>query len=187
MCVVRSQPKQKHLKKRKERINEDIRSSELRVLTDTGENLGVLPLKEALSLAREKGVDLIEVVPDAKPPIARLMDYGKYAYLESKKDKKARSGAKPTETKSIQIKVATGEHDLQLKAKKASEWLSEGHRIKIELYLRGRIKFKEEEFLKERLDRILKFITEPYKIAEDMKKSPKGMGLVIERAAKKTN
>jgi len=170
--------------KNRERTNLYIRAAELRVLDEEGENLGVMATKDALKLAQDRGVDLIEIAPDAKPPIAKIMEYGKYVYLQNKKDKKARSGAKPSETKSIQIKVATGEHDLELKAKNAAKWLKEGHRIKVELYLSGRAKYQEEAFLRERLDRVLKFITEPFKIAEAVKRNPKGLALVIERDKK---
>ncbi len=170
--------------KGKLRVNLYIRASELRVLGDEGENLGVLPLKEALAIAQARGVDLIEVAPEANPPVAKLMEYGKYLYLESKKEKKMRAGAKPSETKAIQIKVATGEHDLELKAKQASKWLTEGHRIKVELYLSGRAKYQEEKFLRDRLDRVLKFITVPYRMAEEVKRGPKGLALVIEREKK---
>ncbi len=170
--------------KNRERTNLYIRATELRVLDEEGENLGVMATKDALKLAQERGVDLIEIAPEAKPPIAKIMEYGKYVYLQNKKDKKARSGAKASETKAIQIKVATGEHDLELKAKQASKWLKEGHRIKVELYLSGRAKYQEEAFLRERLDRVLKFITEPFKIAEAVKRNPKGLALVIEREKK---
>lgn len=167
--------------KDKVRTNQYIRAVELRVLDEEGQNLGVLPLKEALTLAKSRGLDLIEIAPNANPPIAKIMEYGKYLYLESKKEKKMKAGAKRTETKAIQIKVATGEHDLELKAKQASKWLAEGHRIKVELYLSGRAKFQNEAFLKDRLDRVLKFITEPFKIAEEPKRGPKGLALVIEK------
>jgi translation initiation factor IF-3 len=166
------------------RTNLQIRATELRVLTDEGENLGLLSLKDALAMAQSRGLDLIEVAPDAKPPVAKIMEYGKYLYLENKKEKKIKAGSKRTETKSIQIKVATGEHDLQLKAKQASKWLAEGHRIKVELYLSGRTKYQDDKFLRERLDRVLLFITEPYKIAEETKRGPKGLSLVIEKATK---
>jgi translation initiation factor IF-3 len=165
----------------KERINNQIRASELRVLGQDGENLGVLPTKEALRQAQELGLDLIEISPLANPPVAKIMDFGKYQYEQNKKAKKAKAGAKITETKSIQIKVGTGEHDLALKAKTASGWLKEGHRIKVELYLSGRSKYLDEKFLKERLERILKLISEQYKIAEPVKKSPKGLMLTIEK------
>ncbi len=165
----------------KERINKQIHASELRVVDEEGENKGVMSLTEALALAESLGVDLIETGPNARPPIAKLMEFGKYQYEQKKKAQKARSGAKPTETKSIQIKIGTGDHDLELKAKTASKWLKEGHRIKVELFLRGRSKGMEEPFLKERLDRVLHFITEQYKIAEPHKRSPKGLAIVIER------
>lgn len=165
----------------KERINKQIHAPELRVVDEEGENKGVMSLTEALALAESLGVDLIETGPNARPPIAKLMEFGKYQYEQKKKLQKARTGAKPTETKSIQIKIGTGDHDLELKAKTASKWLKEGHRIKVELFLRGRSKGMEEPFLKERLDRVLHFITEQYKIAEPHKRSPKGLAIVIER------
>jgi translation initiation factor IF-3 len=165
----------------KERINNQIRATEVRVIDTEGVNLGVFPLEQALAMAHDQSVDLIEISPMAKPPICKLMDYGKYQYEQKKKAQKAKAGAKTTETKSIQIKVGTGDHDLELKAKNASAWLKEGHRIKVELYLRGRSKGMEDKFLRERLDRVLHFITEHYKIAEPHKRSPKGLTVVIER------
>lgn len=165
----------------KERINSQIRASEVRVIDINGDNRGVMPIAEALALAESEGVDLIEIGPNAKPPIVKIMEFGKYQYEQKKKLQKAKSGAKPTETKAVQIKIGTGDHDLELKAKTASKWLREGHRIKVELFLRGRSKGMDESFLKERLDRLLHFITEHYKIAEPHKKSPKGLAIVIER------
>ena len=165
----------------KERINNQIRASDVRVIDGEGTNLGVFPIAEALRMAEDQGVDLIEINPDAKPPICKVMEYGKYQYELKKKAQKAKSGAKATETKSIQIKVGTGDHDLELKAKNASKWLKEGHRIKVELYLRGRSKGMDDAFLRERLDRVLHFVTEHYKIAEPHKRSPKGLAVVIER------
>jgi translation initiation factor IF-3 len=168
----------------KERINKQIRAAELRVIDDAGESMGVFSLADALLEAEKRGVDLIEINPQSNPPIAKLMDYGKYLYELKKKAQKAKAGAKTTETKSIQIKIGTGDHDLELKAKTASKWLKEGHRIKVELFLRGRSKGMDEAFLRERLDRVLHFITEHYKIAEPHKRSPKGLAVVIERDKK---
>jgi translation initiation factor IF-3 len=163
------------------RINQQIRAPELRVITEEGVNLGVMATSEALSLAQERGLDLIEISPNANPPIAKIMDFGKYQYIQNKKEKAARLGSKNTETKQLQVKIGTGDHDLQLKAKKASEFLKDGHRVKIELYLRGRSKYLDKDFLKERLDRILNFITENYKIAEELKPCPNGFAVVIEK------
>ena len=140
-----------------------------------------MSIRDALELANSKELDLIEVGPHANPPLAKIMDYGKYKYEVSKKLKKAKDGAKPTETKGIQIKIGTGDHDLELKAKTASKWLKEGHRIKIELFLAGRAKYMDEKFLKERLDRVVHLMTENYKIAESYKRGPKGLFITIER------
>lgn len=164
------------------RINHQIQAKELRVITDTGDNLGVLSLSEALQKAQELGSDLIEISPNANPPVAKIMDFGKYQYDENKKQKIAKSKAHLVEVKNVQVKIGTGEHDLELKAKKASEWLKEGHRIRIELFLMGRSKYLDKKFLETRLVRILKLITENYKIAEPAQKSPKGLSLLIEKA-----
>jgi translation initiation factor IF-3 len=165
----------------RERINNQIRVKELRVIGENNENLGVLSIKDALELTQAKGLDLIEISPNANPPVARIMDFGKYQYEASKKLKKTRAGAKPTETKSVQIKIGTGEHDLALKAVMASKWLREGHRIKVELYLAGRAKFMDEKFLKTRLDRLLHLITENYKISDPYKRGPRGLAVIIEK------
>jgi translation initiation factor IF-3 len=165
----------------RERINNQIRAQELRVIDSENQNLGVLSIKEALELAESKGLDLIEISPNANPPVGKIMDFGKYQYEMSKKLKKAKAGAKPTETKSIQIKIGTGDHDLELKAKTAGKWLKEGHRIKIELFLSGRAKYMDEKFLRERLDRVLHLITEDYKISDSYKRGPKGLFITIEK------
>ncbi len=166
----------------RERINNQIRAKELRVIGADNENLGLLSFKEALEAAQSKGLDLIEISPNANPPVAKIMDYGKFQYEANKKQKKAKAGAKASETKSIQVKIATGDHDLELKAKTASKWLKEGHRIKVELFLAGRAKYMDEKFLKERLDRLLHLITEEYKVSDPYKRGPKGLQLTIEKA-----
>jgi translation initiation factor IF-3 len=143
--------------------------------------MGVLPFGEALRRAAEYGVDLIEISPDAVPPVAKIMEYGKYAYEESKKRKKASAGRRVSEVKNIQIKIGTGEHDLSLKARKVGEWLDEGHRVKIELYVAGRSKYMEERFLRERLERILKLIPLTYKVADPIRRGPKGLALIVEK------
>ena len=165
----------------RERINNQIRAREVRVLDSENKNLGILNIKDALELAESKGLDLIEISPNGNPPIAKIMDFGKYQYEANKKLKKAKAGAVRTETKSIQIKIGTGDHDLELKAKTASKWLKEGHRIKVELFLSGRAKYMDEKFLRERLDRVLNFITEDYKISDTYKRGPKGLTITIEK------
>jgi translation initiation factor IF-3 len=165
----------------KVRINHHIKAPELRVITEAGENLGVLALDKALLAAQERGFDLIEISPAAVPPVAKIMDYGKYQYDEKKKVKTAKTRTQITELKTVQVKIGTGEHDLELKAKKVSEWLGTGDRVKIDLFLTGRSKYMEFNFLKERLERILKLITVEYKIAQAPLKGPKGVTIIIEK------
>jgi translation initiation factor IF-3 len=166
----------------KHRINNFIRAENLRIIGPEGENFGVLSLKEALSKASEFGLDLVEISPNTVPPIAKIVDYGKFLYTENKKQKVIKSKSHIVEVKSLQIKVGTGDHDLNLKAKKASEWLKEGHRVRIDLFLPGRTKYMNESFLKERMERVFKLIPENFKIAEEPKKSAKGLTAMIERA-----
>ena len=166
-------------------INQQIRASELRVIDETGGNLGVLSLREALDRAAAAGLDLIEISPTANPPIAKIMDFGKFLYLENKKEKGSRQKPAGEELKSLQVKIGTGTHDLELKARKASEFLTAGHRVKINLFLPGRAKYLDQNFLKERLDRILDLLTEDYKIAVPPAKSHKGLTVIIERETKK--
>ncbi len=165
----------------RERINNQIRATELRILDSENKNLGVFSIKNALELAQSKGLDLIEIGPNATPPLAKIMDFGKYQYEISKKLKKAKAGANRTETKGIQIKIGTGDHDLELKAKTVSKWIKEGHRVKVELFLAGRAKYMDEKFLRERLDRVLHLITEEYKVSDSYKKGPKGLTTTIEK------
>lgn len=109
------------------------------------------------------------------------MDYGKFQYEQKKKQREMKAKAHVTETKTIQVKMGTGEHDLSLKSKKITQWLTEGHRVKVDLFLPGRYKYMEFQFLKERLEKFLLLITEPFKIADPIKKSPKGLSVTIER------
>lgn len=166
------------------KINHAIRASELRVVGPDNENLGTLSLQEALKMADEMKLDLIEISPKAKPPVAKITDFGQYRYDTKRKASVAKAKAHVTETKSVQVKIGTGEHDQQLKAKRAAEWLEEGHRVKVDLFLWGRYKYMEADFLKERLDRFLKIIPAEYKLADPMKKSPKGWTATIERIGK---
>jgi len=169
------------------RINREITARELRVVGPAGENLGVLSLSAALEAAKTAGLDLIEISPNAVPPVAKVMDYGKFEYERSKKESAARAKAKVSETKEVQIKVGTGENDMRLKAKKAAEWLAEGHRVRAELFLKGRYKGMDEAFLKSRLEKFLLLVPFAYKMAEPVARSPKGFAGIIEadRAAKK--
>ena len=163
------------------RMNEGIRVPEVRCLGPAGENYGVISIAEALQKAKEAGLDLIEVSPNAVPPVCKITDYGKFKYEQSKKDKEVKSKVRVSETKEVQVKIGTSEHDMGIKAGKAAERLKEGHRVKVDLFLWGRYKYMEFSFLKERLERFLAIIAESYKIAEPIQKSPKGLSVTLER------
>jgi translation initiation factor IF-3 len=167
------------------KINDAIRAPEVRVISDELGNLGVMKIRDAIAKARELGQDLIEISPDAVPPVAKIADYGKFLYGQSKKQKeikeKTKSAAAASEVKNIQIKIGTGEGDLEIKAKKAAEWLALGSRVKIELYLKGRTKYMGKDFHQDRLERILKFITTPHRVVDGFKQSPKGITVTLER------
>lgn len=163
-------------------INHQITAPELRVILEDGTNLGVLSKQAAIEKAMSLGSDLIEISPGANPPVAKIMDYGKFEYAEAKKAKASKAKAHTVEVKNIQVKVGTGDHDLELKAKKASEWLAEGHRIRLDLFLPGRAKYLDQNFLKERMERLLKLVSVEYRIADAPKKSPKGLTAMIEKA-----
>jgi len=166
------------------RINDGIRARELRVVGADGANLGVIDTEKALTLAKEAELDLIEISPKAVPPVAKIMDYGKFQYAQKKKEKEIKAKSHVTETKIVQVKIGTGDHDMNLKSKRVSEWLQDGHRVKVDLFLKGRYKYMEFNFLKGRLERFLELITEPYKIADEIKKSPKGLSTTLERDGK---
>ena len=167
------------------RINRQITAPEVRVIGPEGENFGVMALADALAKANEAGLDLIEITAGATPPVAKIMEYGKFQYEQEKKRREIKAKSHTTETKSVQVKIGTGDNDMLLKAKRAAKWLGEGHRVKVDLFLWGRYKYMEFPFLKERLERFLKIIPAEYKLADTIAKSPKGLSVVLERAAKK--
>jgi translation initiation factor IF-3 len=157
------------------RMNDGIRSREVRVIGPEGENFGIMQAK-----AGDLGLDLIEISPNANPPVAKITDYGKFKYEQKKKEKEVKAKAHVTETKVTQVKIGTSERDMHIKASKVAIWLREGHRAKIDLFLWGRYKYMEFNFLKERLERFLALIPESYKIADEIRKSPKGLSVVVE-------
>ncbi|MDH7478819.1 MAG: translation initiation factor IF-3 [Syntrophomonadaceae bacterium] len=120
------------------RINEEIRAREVRLVGDTGEQLGIFPFREAARIAQEKGLDIVEVAPNARPPVCRLMDYGKYKYEQSKREREARKKQKIVTIKEIKIRPNIEEHDLEVKTKNAIRFLKEGDKVKVTVMFRGR-------------------------------------------------
>ena len=161
------------------RINNQIRSLEVSVIDEGGKQLGTMKIQDALRLAREQDLDLVEVGPNAQPPIAKVMDYGKYIYSKERQEKKSGAKQKDQERKTVRIGFKTGIHDLEFKAKQIEESLKDGHMVKIELTLRGREKAMAP-LGKERLGNFLKLIPE-FSTQEDIKRSPFGWIIIIKK------
>lgn len=119
-------------------MNEDIRVPEVRCVIDGGEALGIVSIKEAMDKANEMGLDLVLISPDAKPPVAKIMDYGKFHYQEEKKKKEARKKQTKVEVKEIKLSVKIADNDISYKVKHAREFLTEGKHVKFRVFLRGR-------------------------------------------------
>lgn len=128
----RDQPPPKH------RINDMIRVPEVRVIAEDGAQLGVLATREALSIAEQRGLDLVEVSAEAKPPVCRLMDYGKFKYKEQKKEAEARKRRTEVELKELRIRYRTDSGDLETKLRQAREFLEEGNKVKFSMRFKGR-------------------------------------------------
>ena len=120
------------------RMNEAIRAREVRVVSDDGEQLGILQFRDAFRIASEKGLDLVEVAPTARPPVCRIMDYGKFKYEQSKRAKEARKKQKVVDIKEVKMRPTIEEHDFEVKWKSAARFLQEGDKVKATITFRGR-------------------------------------------------
>ncbi|HKW21056.1 MAG TPA: translation initiation factor IF-3, partial [Ktedonobacterales bacterium] len=123
---------------RETRVNERIRAREVRLIDEDGQMIGVMTSGQALSMARERGLDLVEVSPMATPPVCKLMDYGRFKYEQSKKENEARKHQKVSELKEIRLSPRTDDHDLSVKVRKIEEFLGEGDKVKVGVRFRGR-------------------------------------------------
>lgn len=146
-------------KAKEPRINRRIQSREVRLISDDGEQLGILQLREALDMAEETGLDLVEVAPQARPPVCKLMDYGKYKYLQQQKLKEAKRNATQIQVKEVKLRPKTDEHDIQTKIRHIRRFLDAGDKAKVTVMFRGReITHKDRGFML--LDRIQKELEE---------------------------
>ncbi len=120
------------------RINEQIRANELRVIGESGEQLGILSRQDALKAAEEAGLDLVEISPNADPPVVKIIDWGKYQYQKEKEAQKSRRNNKQSELKQMRFGLKIGQGDLEIKLRKVREFLAEGHKVRIQIFYRGR-------------------------------------------------
>lgn len=160
-------------------INNRIRAREVRLIDETGKQLGVFSLTDALRKSREAGLDLIQVTEKVNPPVCKILDHGKYSYQEKKKEKKQKQD-KSGELKSIRLKFNISPHDTETRMKSAEKFLKKGYRVKIEMVLRGREK-RLSDFAKEKLDQFLKTLHEstPIKVEKELKRAGRGLITII--------
>lgn len=141
------------------RLNHRIRVPEVRVVDAEGNQLGILETRQALRLAQEQGLDLVEVAPTAQPPVCRILDYGKFKYDQSKKTKEAKKKAHTTEVKGIRMRYGTEAHDLEYRVKDARRFLEEGNKVQITLIFRGR-EVSHPEIGKAQLDKLTSAVSD---------------------------
>lgn len=138
---------------RETRINERVRAREVRLIDDEGQMIGVMSSAQALNLARERNLDLVEVSPMAMPPVCKLMDYGRFKYEQAKRENEARKHQKTVEIKEIRMTPRTDDHDLEVKVRKIEEFLAEGDKVKVSVKFRGR-EMAHPELGRQVLDRV---------------------------------
>ena len=156
------------------RTNEQITASEVRVISSTGQQLGIISVREALNHAEDEGYDLVEVSPDARPPVCKIIDYGKLKYKEQKSKKEAKKKQRTIEVKEIKMRPGIDKHDYQVKVKALAKFIGEGNKVKVSMRFRGR----EMEHQNLGFD-LLKKLTEEVSLYAKVEVPPKGEGKQI--------
>ncbi|MGH8874157.1 MAG: translation initiation factor IF-3 [Acidimicrobiia bacterium] len=159
-------------------MNGYIRSPEVRVVAPDGAQIGVVKLQEALYLADQLGLDLVEVAPEARPPVCRLMDYGKWKYEQSVRDREARKKQTRTVIKELRFRPRIGDHDFQIQRRKAEEFLAEGGKVKVTVRFRGR-EHERPEFGRRLLDRLAEEVGELATIEQPAALEGRNMVMVL--------
>ncbi|MDR2141869.1 MAG: translation initiation factor IF-3 [Deltaproteobacteria bacterium] len=140
-------------------MNGMIRAHQVRVITDEGEQMGILPLSQALSAAVEAGLDLVEVAPEADPPVCRIMDFGRYKYQQSKKTSESKKKSTVIEIKEVKFRPKTDEHDYQFKLRNILKFLAEKNKIKVSLMFRGR-EISHSNIGRDLMERVIRDVAE---------------------------
>ena len=160
------------------RVNRQIRISPVRVITNTGEQLGVLPIDQALAAAEERGLDLVEVAPLARPPVVKIMDYGKFKFEEAKAARAAKKKQHIILLKEVKYRPGIDDHDFEFKTRHAREFLGEGNKVKVTMMYRGR-QMAHIELGKAVLDRVAAALADIGKIEMDAKLEGRNMTMVL--------
>lgn len=155
-------------KEQQHQINEAIRAREIRLIGANGEQLGIVPLRDALRQAQEQNLDLVNIAPQAKPPVCRIMDYGKFRYEQSKREKEARKNQKIIQIKEVRLSPSIEEHDVQTKLKNVKKFLQNGDKVKLSIRFRGR-EITHQEIGRKVLNRM----SQEVKDISDIERQPK--------------
>lgn len=159
-------------------INEEIRDRELRVIDSNGDQMGIMSSKQALELAAERQLDLVKIAPQAKPPVCRIMDYGKFRFEQSKKEKEARKNQKITNLKEIRFTPNIEEHDMNVKAKNAMKFLQDGDKVKVTIRFRGR-EVDHASFGHNALNRFVDIVKDVCVVEKPAKLEGKNMTMIL--------
>lgn len=159
-------------------INWEIKAPEVRVIDPDGNQVGVLPVKEAIKIAEERGLDLVEVAPNSQPPVCRIMNYGKYKYQQSKRTQEARKHQTVIHIKEVKVRPRTEEHDFQFKLRHVKRFLDEGNKVKISILFRGR-EIAHPEFGKELLNRFIEGVKDVIVIEQSPRLEGRNMVMIL--------
>ncbi len=162
-------------------INEEIRVKEVRVINDDGQQLGIMPTRKALEIAEEKSLDLVLIAPQAKPPVCKIMDYGKHRFEIAKREKEARKKQRIINTKEIRLTATIEEHDMAVKARNADKFLKSGDKVKVSIRFRGR-EMSHRELGFEVMDKFVSLLTSD--VHMDRKPKMEGRSIVMILAPK---
>jgi translation initiation factor IF-3 len=160
------------------RVNEEIRTKEIRLISETGEQLGIMPPKEGLKIALSKGLDMVEIAPNAKPPVCKIMDIGKYKYEQSKRERDARKKQRIISVKEVKLRPNIEDHDFEVKTKNAIRFLKDGDKVKVTIMFRGR-ELSHPELGRQLLSRVAACVQELATIEKDPKLEGKNMTMIL--------
>ncbi len=160
------------------RTNEQITADEVRLVTNEGENLGVVSLQEARQKAEETGLDLVEIAPQAQPPVCKTLNYGKFLYTQSKQQRLKNANQKKNEVKSVRLSYRIEQHDMDMKVNQITKFMEQGHKVKLDMVLRGREK-AFTEIARQKLEEIIQLLPDYTSREQDIQKTPQGLSATV--------
>lgn len=167
-----------HIPKNEHLINEEIRDAKIRLIMENGDQKGIIPIHEALTIARNEGLDLVKIAPNADPPVCKIMDYGKYKFEQAKKQREARKNQNIVDIKEIKLSIGIGEHDYDFKFRNAMKFLEDGDKVKVTVRFKGR-EMAHTEFGTALLNKFAADCSEKGTLEKPAKLEGRSMSLVI--------